>query len=472
MNLLRALRLSSTSRIAFVGAGGKTSAIFIAGRQLLTSRSKVKSVFVTTTTHLSIEQIVYADHHLIVENKSLVSDLLEKVPDGLILLTGPIDKTGRVRGLESSHIAETLEIADKNQIPLLIEADGSRMLPLKAPDDHEPVIPSFVDTVVVVAGLSGMGKVLSPENVHRSERFGKISGLSQGSKVTPEAMVDVLLHPNGGLKNIPDKSRPVALLNQADTPEIQAVAKRLVNNLLPTYHAVVIAALIPGDCLITTQSTSSGERKIDPHIDLKKGEVIHSVHEPVSGVILAGGGSIRFGKPKQLLNWQGETFIQHVAKKALRAGLSPVIIVTGADADQVSSSVEDLDVQIVYNSVWKEGQSTSIKAGIQSLPRSTGAVIFHLVDQPQIPLTLIRALADRHHSTLAHIIAPMIDGQRGNPILFDRDTFDSLLSISGDQGGRSVFHHYRIEWLSWPNSNLLLDVDSPEDYLRLLKLKL
>ncbi len=93
---------------------------------------------------------------------------------------------------------------------------------------------------------------------------------------------------------------------------------------------------------------------------------IYAVHEPVAAILLAAGNSSRYGKVKQLLDWHGQPFVRAVAKTALEAGCSPVIVVTGANAEQVESAVKDLDVIIVHNMDWKEGQASSIRAGLGS----------------------------------------------------------------------------------------------------------
>jgi len=190
--------------------------------------------------------------------------------------------------------------------------------------------------------------------------------------------------------------------------------------------------------------------------------------ESVAGIILAAGASQRMGQPKPLLLWRGKPFICHVARTALDAGLTPVVIVIGAHADEVRPALVDLPVEIVYNSNWAEGQSTSVQAGLRGLPPETAAAIFLLADQPHIPAALVHALLEQHVQTGAPIIAPLIGEQRGNPVLFDRSTFPDLMSLHGDAGGRLIFSRYPAAYVPWHDPNLLLDVDTLEDYERLL----
>jgi molybdenum cofactor cytidylyltransferase len=128
-------------------------------------------------------------------------------------------------------------------------------------------------------------------------------------------------------------------------------------------------------------------------------------------------------------------------------------------------------MQVVHNANWMSGQSTSVMTGVKVLPARTGAAIFLLADQPQVSPTIIVALMEQHRQNLPPIVAPLIQGKRANPVLFDRSTFPSLMAISGDSGGRQVFSRFRVSWLEWNDANLLLDVDTPEDYQRLLEIQ-
>jgi molybdenum cofactor cytidylyltransferase len=344
-------------------------------------------------------------------------------------------------------------LADQFSLPLLVEADGSRRLPLKAPAAHEPVIPDWVKTVVVVAGLSGLGKPLNHEWVHRPELFSRLADLDLDASVTAEGLVRVLSHPQGGLKGVPDGARRVALLNQAGTAELQAVAQRMAQPLLAEYASVVVADLPPPD-LRTAEEKNTG---------------VIAGHERVAGVILAAGGAQRMGQPKQVLIWHGQPLVRHVARAALEGGLDPVVVVTGNAAEQVRAAVEGLPILVANNPEWQAGQSSSVKIGLHALPAETGAAVFLLADQPQTPAGLIASLVETHAGTLSPLVAPLVQGQRANPVLLDRVTFSDLFSLSGDQGGRALFARYPVQWVPWHDSSILEDIDTPEDYQRLLE---
>jgi molybdenum cofactor cytidylyltransferase len=237
------------------------------------------------------------------------------------------------------------------------------------------------------------------------------------------------------------------MLNQCETPELQSTAKGMIPYLLQFFDSVLITSM--------------------------KQYSIFAANEPVAGIILAAGGSKRYGQPKQLLNWHGQPFIRVAAKTALEAGLSPVVVVTGSYAEQVEAAVKDLPIIIKRNDNWQLGQSSSIRTGLREINegnrRQAGATIFLLADQPQITISVIQALKETHASGLFPIIVPLVMmEQRGNPVLFDRITFPDLMELQGDIGGRSIFTKHQIEYLPWHDDRLLLDVDKPEDYARLI----
>lgn len=189
----------------------------------------------------------------------------------------------------------------------------------------------------------------------------------------------------------------------------------------------------------------------------------------VAGVILAAGESKRLGQPKQLLDWKGKPFVRQVAETALASKLSSLTVVTGAAAAEVSAALEGLPLRIVHNPDWAQGQSSSVRAGLAAVPPEAAAAIFMVVDQPQLPVALLDSLMEEHAASGAPIVATLADGQRSNPVLFARSTFPDFDSLQGDVGGRALFARHAVTWLSWLDASLAIDVDTPEDYERLLR---
>jgi molybdenum cofactor cytidylyltransferase len=466
MKLSEALRIETAPRLALVGAGGKTTALFQLAGEIAEAHtgSSSSSVLVTCSTHLGLDQAQFAVHHVVLHEAGEIEAIAESLPSGVILFTGVESGDRRWLGLEPPALAQLSDLAEKFKLPLLIEADGSRMKPLKAPAAHEPVIPPFVDTVVVVAGLSALGQPLAGEWVHRPEIFASLAGISADAQISPEAAARVLTHPQGGLKNIPPDARRLVLLNQADTSALQAIAGSMARDLLTAYQGVIIGALNPPVFSISPQAFPS-TLPFMPHPS-----PVYAVHERIAGLILAAGEARRFGQPKPLLNWRGQPFIKHVIAAAQGAGLSPVIVVSGAYSDQISQACAGMTVELVHNPDWGEGQSASLRAGLRALNTEAGAAVFLLADQPQVSAGLIAGLIEAHAAGLPPVVAPLVDGQRANPTLFDRRTFPDLMALQGDVGGRALFSKYEITWVPWYDPSLLLDVDTMEDYQKLLEL--
>ncbi len=467
MRLIEALNLRAPSSVAFVGAGGKTSALFRAAHEICTagytgtgSELRHEPVLVSTTTHFEVDQIKLADRHILVSSQDEIEERLERLSAGVIAVTGEECGDKRIAGLDEVSIRKLSSLARNKNLPLIIEADGARRRPVKAPAEHEPAIPEWVDHVVVVVGMGAVGKPTTETHVHRIERFTAVTGLQASSIITTDALVDLLLHPHGGLKNIPVGTRRTVLINQADTVDSQAGAMRMAERLVGVYDSVVITALQKG-----AAPGMRGDAKLEQIL----GGEVYAAHRPVAGIVLAAGESARFGQPKQLLEWRGEPLVRRVTRISLAAGLSEVVVVTGSSRARVRQALSGMPVKLVENLNWVEGQASSVRAGIRALQPRTGGVIFLLADQPLVNTNLIKSLREEHARSLAPIIAPMVDGRRGNPVLFDRTTFADLASLEGEAGGRSLFSKFRVHELTWHDQGVLFDVDTPEDYQQLLR---
>lgn len=434
MKLSKALGLTGGETVAFVGAGGKTSAMAAIAQEL------VQPVVMTTTTHLGGWQAGLAHQHQILASPEGLKKI-DFADQKTTLLTGPLSDDNRLEGLDSATLDALLEIYRKRGFSLLIEADGARQCPLKAPAEYEPVIPVWVDHVVVMAGLSGLGKPLDAQTVHRPEIFAQLADLALGEKVCTEHLARVLASPSGGLKGIPEDAERILFLNQAESEISQAQGARLASMLSDEFERILIGSLDqPG----------------------KEGPIF-SAHSRTAGIILAAGGSERLGQPKQLLDWCGKPFVLQVALTALTAGLDPLIVITGANRTEVEAALVSLPVKCMFNPDWASGQSTSMKVGLESLPPRCDRVMFLLSDQPQISPLLIRQVIERHNTQRNPVTAPMMRERRGNPVLFGSETFEVLRSVHGDKGGRAAFDVFKVDHVPWIDDRCLLDVDQVRD---------
>ncbi|NJO81420.1 MAG: molybdenum cofactor cytidylyltransferase [Blastochloris sp.] len=189
----------------------------------------------------------------------------------------------------------------------------------------------------------------------------------------------------------------------------------------------------------------------------------------VVAMVLAAGTATRMGQPKQLLDWDGQPLVRVVVRNALASSLDQVLVVVGYAREAVADALHDLPVQVVNNPHYTDGQSTSVKAGIASLPAKVAAVLVVLGDQPFVTATVIDTIITAWRTSQAPIVAPVYQGQRGHPVLFDRSLFPELLAIDGDQGARSLIqqHHSVLQLLPFDDPRPLIDIDTWQDYQRI-----
>src|SRR5581483_12234759 len=165
----------------------------------------------------------------------------------------------------------------------------------------------------------------------------------------------------------------------------------------------------------------------------------------IAGVLLAAGTSSRLGRPKQLLDYGGKTLVRRVAEVGVAAGLDPLVVVLGAWAADVERELAGLPVRVVHNPRYEEGQSTSVRAGVEALPAEAEAVVMLLVDMPAVDAAVVRAIVAEWQASGAAIVRPAFEGQPGNPVLFAARLFPELAAVQGDEGGRAVLRRHAAE---------------------------
>jgi len=201
-----------------------------------------------------------------------------------------------------------------------------------------------------------------------------------------------------------------------------------------------------------------------------------------AAIILAAGSSSRMGagRHKLLLPLGNRPVLAHVVTATLASRARPIVIVLGHQAEQVRRHIATFTVSpaviSVENPHYLQGMSTSLRAGLQTLIQNenTHGQIFHsldgviilLGDQPLMTPHIIDALITRKQTTGKRIIAPLYNGKRGNPVLFDVSLFPELLEISGDEGARSVIERHKQEVATIELSDAMAsyDVDTWEAY--------
>jgi molybdenum cofactor cytidylyltransferase len=189
-------------------------------------------------------------------------------------------------------------------------------------------------------------------------------------------------------------------------------------------------------------------------------------------IVLAAGASTRMGTPKQLLLYQGRSFVRHTVEVAVASICQPIIIVLGANAQRIKPEVSHFPVQIVENQQWSEGMSSSIRVGIEALNAvnpELEAVAIALCDQPFISSQIINQLVEAYYLTGKPIVACEYAGTLGVPALFSRTLFPELMALKTSQGAKQIINKHRHEVVGVPFPEGAIDIDTPEDYDQLNK---
>ncbi len=239
--LREALAIGDREVVAFVGAGGKTTAMYGVAREL---RAAGCRVVVTTTTKILVPppsaelEVITEDGH-----PDPLSAAAATLASGRLPVVGrAVTAEGKLVGISPERVADLAALSGVTHV--LVEADGAAGRPFKAPRADEPVIPASATLVVVLVGIDALGEPLSAEIAHRPERVTALTGTRAGERLTASAIARVMLGPGGNTRGAPSGARIVALVNKADTPQRVASAHDLAAELRRCgAERVVIAAL-------------------------------------------------------------------------------------------------------------------------------------------------------------------------------------------------------------------------------------
>ena len=186
----------------------------------------------------------------------------------------------------------------------------------------------------------------------------------------------------------------------------------------------------------------------------------------VAAVVLAAGRSTRMGGPnKMLAQLRGKPLVRMVAEQALASKASPVIVVTGHQAEEVEKALAGLNVTFVRNPDFASGLASSVKTGVGAVPTDAAGAMVCLGDMPLIEAKLIDKLIGAFSPERGSlIVVPTCDGRRGNPVLWSRRFFGELMGLSGDIGGRHLVDHHSEAVVEVPvdGDGAFLDIDTPQ----------
>ena len=188
-------------------------------------------------------------------------------------------------------------------------------------------------------------------------------------------------------------------------------------------------------------------------------------------VILAAGPSSRFGSPKQNLNFNGETLLQSAVKNALSV-TGTVLVVLGANREDIEYSIKDQQVTILYNTAWPEGMASAIRLAIEKLQSDhlqITSVIIMLCDQPYADAVILKKLTEEAKDTEKGIVASAYNNTLGVPVLFKLKYFPYLIALKGKEGAKHLLEQHADDIQPVPFPAGAVDIDTVEDYERLNK---
>lgn len=446
MRLRDALRVQRGDIVAFVGAGGKTSALFRLASEL---RAEGWRVLATTTTRVASHEAARAPLCAPLSADVTHNTIRKWLNEHGFVFLYDMDgvKNNKMIGLHPDVIAGLVDSV--NSDVLLIEADGARRLPFKAPYDHEPVIPPDTSLVVPVAGIDALGQPLDDKHIYNAARVQDRYGFPNGAELIPPWMAVTIRDPELGLRGVPESARVVALLNKVPSGEYgRSRARRVAELVLRStrVEAVALGAMqTPGD------------------------QPVFELQRRVAAVVLAAGMSSRMkGRAKVLLPWDGRTVIEAIISRLIAARIPDILVITGYRGDDVARVLKDLPVQVIENPDFAQGEMlSSLQAGLRALPDSTAACLVVMGDQPVLDGRVLGQVLMAYAEGQGSIVVPVHRGERGHPVVIDRRFWPEMLALENG-APRDVIRRYPDETalVEVDSDSVLRDIDTPEQYRR------
>jgi molybdenum cofactor cytidylyltransferase len=451
LSFYRSLAVKPPAIISFTGAGGKTTLIMRLAAEM--NSAGLKTLLTTTTKFYPPPGIKL---FLTCDPKSAGSLLGKHFLNNQAAVLGKrILPDGKIEGIEPGVIAFLLS---ELGVSVLVEADGAKGLPIKGYAVHEPVVPPDTDIIIAVLGADALGAHLDNKIAHRPKLLSEQINIAEGTLLTEKALADAY-------KNI-------LRLSLTQAPLTQTVCVLNKANLLnqTASAALAIADHLSADKSIVPESLLLVEGQHSAPVKVALTRHNNTLLAAVSCILLAAGSSSRMGVDKLALDYNGKTIIEHSLDNILSAGIEDIVIVTRPNSGLVKLFKAG-KIRIVENEKYKSGLASSLITGLKEIDGRAQGVIFALADQPLVAPDIYRQLIETYQKSLKLVVGLSYKGQRGNPTLFDRRTWMSVMDLSGDEGGRRIIEKLpaaEISLLETDLDGVLFDVDTPEAYQKLL----
>lgn len=188
-------------------------------------------------------------------------------------------------------------------------------------------------------------------------------------------------------------------------------------------------------------------------------------HSDLGVVVLAAGQGSRMGAVKPLLPWKKGTLLTHCLKNATHFS-NDIIVVVGAYAEQIKASLNfPHPYKLVENKLWATGMGSSITVGVTELTKITTIkkILIVLVDQPLITINYLEQLIARYENDKSLVVSNY-KGVPGVPAVFGEFYFGALQQLNSNNGAKGLLLEHKNLLTYLPESDLLIDLDTPEVY--------
>lgn len=184
-------------------------------------------------------------------------------------------------------------------------------------------------------------------------------------------------------------------------------------------------------------------------------------------IVLAAGESKRMGSPKMLLPYNEVTIIEQVIRNLLDSNVDRVVVVVGANREEIMKVTRKYDVFHCYNENYKTGMLSSVKCGFYSLPEGCLAALIMPGDQPMTGPGEINRVISAFSESDKGLVMAAYDGRRGHPLIVDMKYSEEVFALPDDEGLRALAMRHPEDVLEsvTDDPSVVRDIDTQEDYM-------
>jgi molybdenum cofactor cytidylyltransferase len=188
----------------------------------------------------------------------------------------------------------------------------------------------------------------------------------------------------------------------------------------------------------------------------------------VSAILLAAGLSQRMGAPKPLLPIQGRPAVVRCLESLRNSGIAEIVLVVNPEGGDIVDAAKDIPARVAVNELPGSDMAASVRAGLELVNRFAAGVLVCLCDHPLIRPETLESMILAHSRMPGTIIIPVYHGRKGHPTLFPRFVLEDLAKVATlrDVIGQ---HSAKITLLDVDDEGVILDMDTPEDYRKILE---